>query len=129
MQAQVFPEAPAPSGQIWECTTKGVKTFSSNPCGDKSTPVEIGPINTMNPTPVVHYARSYAPEPRYAPSYADPNSYADQEPYSEQAGVESSGSYTIIQGGGFIPRRRPEHHPHHRPMPNHHNSGPAPRKY
>jgi hypothetical protein len=129
MQAQVAPEGPAPSGQIWECTTKGVKTFSNNPCGDKSTPVEVGPINTMNPTPAVHYASNYAPEPRYAPAYADPNNYADQEAYSDPAGVESSGAYTIIQGGGFIARRRPEHHPHHRPMPNHHNSGPMPRKY
>jgi hypothetical protein len=128
MQAQVAPEAPAPSGQIWECTTKGVKTFSNNPCGDKSTPVEVGPINTMNPTPVIHYARGYAPEPRYAPAYADSDNSSDQEPYSDQAGAESSGSYTIIQGGGFVARRRPEHHPHHRPMPNHHTA-PMPRKY
>jgi len=83
----------------------------------------------MNPTPVVHYARGYAPEPRYAPAYADSDNSSDQEPYSDQAGAESSGSYTIIQGGGFVARRRPEHHhPHHRPTPNHH-TGPMPRKY
>ena len=130
MQAQIAPESPAPSGQIWECTTKGVKTFSNNPCGDKSTLLEVGPINTMNPTPAVHYARAYAPEPRYAPGYADSDGSADQEPYSDSVGAESgANSYTIVQGVGFVARRRPEHHPHHRPMPNHHNPGPMPRRY
>jgi hypothetical protein len=129
LQAQAAPEPPASSGQIWECTTKGVKTFSNNPCGEKSTLLEVGPINTMNPTPAVHYARAYAPEPRYAPAYVDSGSSADQEPYSDSVSAESGGnSYTIVQGVGFIARRRPEH-PHHRPMPNHHNSGPMPRRY
>jgi len=130
MQAQAAPESPAQSGQIWECTTKGVKTFSNNPCGDKSTLREVGPINTMNPTPVVHYARAYAPEPRYAPAYSDSDGAADQGSYSDPVSAESGGnSYAIVQGVGFVARRRPEHHPHHRPMPNHHNSGPMPRKY
>src|SRR6202035_4181246 len=37
--AQVQPAAdPAvQDGQIWECVTNGVKTFSNNPCGEKST--------------------------------------------------------------------------------------------
>jgi hypothetical protein len=129
MQAQVAPEPPAQTGQIWECTTKGVKTFSNNPCGDKSTLLEVGPINTMNPTPVVHYARTYAPEPRYAPGYANSDSYADEEPYSDPVSAESGGnSYTIVQGVGFVARRRPEH-PHHRPAPNHRNPGSMPRRY
>jgi hypothetical protein len=82
----------------------------------------------MNPTPAVHYARADASGPRYAPAYGDSDSSADQEPYSEPASAESGGnSYAIIQGVGFIARRRPEHH--HRTMPNHHNIGPAPRKY
>ena len=120
MQAQAAPESPAPSGQIWECTTKGVKTFSNNPCGEKSTLLEVGPINTMNPTPVVHYARAYAPAPA---------SFEEQEPYSDPVSAESGGnSYTIVQGVAFVPRRRPEH-PHHRPAPNHRNPGPMPRKY
>ena len=141
MQAQVAPESPAPGGQIWECTTKGVKTFSNNPCGDKSTLREVGPINTMNPTPVVHYARAYAPETRYAPAYPDSDSSTDQEQYSDPVSAESGGnSYTIVQGVGFVARRRPErpHHepppnhqpmPNHRPVPNHRNSGPMPRRY
>jgi hypothetical protein len=128
MQAQVAPEPPAQTGQIWECTTKDVKTFSNNPCGDKSTLLEVGPINTMNPTPV-HYARAYAAEPRYAPAYTDSDGAADQEPYSDAVSGESGGnSYTIVQGVGFIARRRPEH-PHHRPMPSHRNPGSMPRRY
>ena len=124
--AQAVPDSPAPSGQIWACTTKGVKTFSNNPCGEKSTLLEVGPINTMNATPAVHYAR-YASQPQYAPAYTD--SDADQEPYADQASAETGGNtYMIVQGAGFVVRRRPEH-PHHRPMPNHHNSGPMPRKY
>jgi len=130
LQAQAAPESSTPSGQIWECTTKGVKTFSNNPCGDKSTLREIGPINTMNPTPVVHYARGYAPEPRYAPAYSDSDGAADQGSYSDPESAESGGnSYAIVQGVGFVARHRPEHRPHHRPMPNHHNSGPMPRRY
>jgi hypothetical protein len=108
--------------------TNGVKTFSNNPCGDKSTRLEIGPINTMNPTPAVRYARGYASEPRYAPVSADSEG-SDQDSYSDPAGAETGdNSYTIIQGIGFVPRRRPEH-PRHRPTPHHRNIGPMPRKY
>jgi hypothetical protein len=126
-QKQVAPETGVQRGQIWECTTKGTKTFSNNPCGEKSTILQLGPINTMNPTPVVHYARTYAPDPPYAPSYAQPDS-SGQESYSDQAGTESAGnSYVVVRGVGFIPRRHPEHS-HRRPMANHHNFGPMPRK-
>jgi hypothetical protein len=126
-QVQVAAEPPAQSGQIWECTTKGVKTFSNNPCGDKSALVEVGRINTMNPTPAVHYAHAYGSGPNYAPAYANSDGSADQEPYSDPASAESGG-YTIVQGIGFVARRRPEHS-HHRPMPTHHNPGPMPRRY
>jgi hypothetical protein len=109
------------AGQIWECTTKGVKTFSNNPCGEKSTLLDVSPINTMSATPVIHYARAYGSEPRYAPGYADQGAPADDEQYSEDYGAEAGGnSYTIIQGAGFVARRRPEHS--HRPPP-HHNPG------
>ena len=33
---QALPPPLERSGQIWECTTKGVKTFSNKPCGEKS---------------------------------------------------------------------------------------------
>jgi hypothetical protein len=114
------------TGQIWECMTNGVKTFSNNPCGEKSTLLEVRAINTMNPTPVVRYARAYAPEPRNSPAYADPNSYSDQDDvYGEQGAAEAPGnSYSVVQGFAFLPRKRPEHP--HRPM--HHHPGPPPRR-
>src|SRR6202042_1623226 len=98
------------AGQIWECTTKGVKTFSNNPCGEKSTLLDVSPINTMSATPVVHYARAYGSEPRYTQGYADQGAPADDEQYSDDYGAESGGnSYTVIQGAGFVARRRPDH--------------------
>jgi hypothetical protein len=139
VQAQVSETPRVESGQIWECTTNGIKTFSNNPCGDKASLRDVGAINTMDPTPVVHYARSYGPDPRNAraPQYGDQNAYADQnsyadDVYSEPGASESSGnSYAIIQGIAFAPRRRPEH-THHRDHPDHppyqHNSGPSSRK-
>jgi len=127
-QTTVEPEVQA--GQIWECTTNGVKTFSNNPCGEKSTLLEVRPINTMSATPAIHYARAYASEPRYAQGYADQGAPADDEQYSEDYGAEAGGnSYTLVQGVGFVARRRPEHS--HRPPPHHypgHTSGPV-RRY
>jgi hypothetical protein len=121
LQAAVAPEAPG-GQQIWECTTKGVKTFSNNPCGEKSTLLDIAPINTMSATPAIHYARGYAPEPRYATAYTD-QAPADAEENSEQYGSESPAtSYAIVPGFAFVPRKRPEHQ--HRP-PNHHNPVPV----
>jgi hypothetical protein len=119
-QAQTAVEPPVQPGQIWVCTTKGVKTFSNNPCGEKSTLLDVSPINTMSATPVIHYARAYGSEPRYAPGYTDQGAAADDEQYSEDYGAEAGGnSYTIIQGAGLA-RRRPERS--HRPPP-HHNPG------
>jgi len=109
------------SGQIWQCVTNGVKTFSNNPCGDKSSLLEVRSINTMNPTPVVRYARTNAPPQQYSPAYADQNSYSDQDDYGEQGADTAANSYTVVQGVAFLPRRRPDH-PHHRP-PFHHNPG------
>ena len=124
--AQATAEPAVQNGQIWECMTNGVKTFSNNPCGEKSTLLEVRAINTMNPTPVVRYARAYAPEPRNSPGYADQNNYSDPEVYSEQAPAETGvNSYAIVQGFAFLPRKRPEHR--HRPPP-HHNTGPPPRR-
>jgi hypothetical protein len=125
-QAPAQPLAPAEpavqSGQIWQCVTNGVKTFSNNPCGEKSTLLDVRAINTMNPTPVVHYARNYAPQPD-SPAYDDQNT-SDQDAYGEQGADNAVNSYTIVQGVAFLPRRRPDH-PHHRP-PHHHNPGDSP---
>jgi hypothetical protein len=138
-QAQSAAEPEVQAGQIWECTMKGVKTFSNNPCGEKSTLLDVSPINTMRATPAIHYARAYGAEPRYAPGYADQSPPADDEQSSEDYGTEAGGnSYTIIQSAGFVARRRPEHmhrpHPHQSPgqnpgqNPGHnpgHSSGPV----
>jgi hypothetical protein len=134
LQAQATAEPEVPSGQIWECTTKGVKTFSNNPCGEKSTLLDVGPINTMTPAPAIHYARPYGSGPRYATGNADQSTPADADEYADQYGAETGGdSYTIIQGVGLVARRRPQHsHPppsSHNPAHNSgHNSGPV-RRY
>jgi len=123
-QAQATAEPAVQSGQIWQCMTNGVKTFSNNPCGEKSSLLELRAINTMNPTPVVRYARTTVAEPRYSPGYADENTDSDQEVYGEQAAETPVNSYAVVQGIAFLPRRRPDH-PHHRP-PFHHNPGDNP---
>jgi len=121
--AQATAEPPVQNGQIWQCVTNGVKTFSNNPCGEKSSLLEVRAINTMNPTPVARYARTYAPQP-YSPAYADQNTDSDQDDYGEQGAGTAANSYTVVQGVAFLPRRRPDH-PHHRP-PFHHNPGDNP---
>lgn len=122
-QAQSAAEPAVQSGQIWQCITNGVKTFSNNPCGEKSSLLEVRAINTMNPTPVVRYARTSGPEPRYSPAYADQDAYSDQEVYDQGAETPVN-SYAVVQGFAFLPRRRPDH-PHHRP-PFRHNPGDNP---
>jgi hypothetical protein len=125
-QAQAAAEPVLQAGQIWECMTNGVKTFSNNPCGEKSTLLEVRAINTMSPTPVIRYARANGPEPRNSPGYADQNDSSDQEVYGEQGPAETgANAYAVVQGFAFLPRRRPEHP--HRPPP-HHNTGPPPRR-
>jgi hypothetical protein len=106
-----------------------VKTFSNNPCGDKSTLLDVGPINTMSPPAAIHYARGYGPEPRYATGYADQSAPADADDYSDQYAAETgANSYTIIQGVGLVARRRPEHFHRPQPAPPHHSSAPV-RRY
>jgi len=120
-ETQPSADAAVARGQIWECVTNGVKTFSNNPCGENSSLIEVRAINTMNPTPVVRYARTNAPEPRYSPGYADQNTDSDQESNGAQGADTAVNSYTVVQGFAFLPRRRPDH-PHHRP-PFHHHPG------
>jgi hypothetical protein len=118
-------------GQIWECTTQGVKTFSNNPCGEKPSLLEVGPINSMHATPPARFAYGYASLSRYAqPSYADDRTSSnDEEDYADQGGSESGGdSYSIVQGVAFLPRRHAGHHPPHQP-PYQHHSVSAPRKF
>jgi hypothetical protein len=118
-QASVVPEVP--SGQIWECTTNGVKTFSNNPCGDKSTLMDVGPINTMA---AIHYMGPYGSQPRYAAGYPDQSGSGADE-YSDQYAADTGGSsYAIL---GVVARRRPVqfHRPPVQPAPPSHRN-PAP---
>jgi hypothetical protein len=126
LQAQNAVAPETPGGQIWVCVTNGVKTFSNNPCGEKSTQLDVGPINTMSAAPAMHSVRAYGPEPRYAAGYADQGAPADADEYPDQSSADTGGnSYTIVQGVGLVARRHPEHS--HRPPP-HHNPAPV-RRY
>ena len=95
----------ARSGQIWECRTNGVRTFSNNPCGDKSALRGFGPINTMAATPVLRVPRSFQPEPGYAENHDYPatQDYADDS-YASAAGIPS------IERGRGERVHRPSHH-------------------
>jgi hypothetical protein len=89
------------SSQVWECTINGEKTFSDHPCGEKASLRTIGPINTMDPTPLF----------RSTPSYGPPSSYAPEYPYpSEQQFADNS--YPVYVGIPFREHRRPDraHH-------------------
>jgi hypothetical protein len=112
-QMQTTARSIPPGGQIWECTTNGQRTFSNNPCGDKSSLHEVGPINGMDPTPILPPSRSYEPQSSYPPEYSYP---------STQESADSS--YPALVAIPFNERRRPEHA--HRPHK--HDRGPAPRK-
>jgi hypothetical protein len=90
----------APSNQIWECTTNGLRTFSNNPCGQKSAVRQLNPINVMDPSPTIHVARSYAPGPAVQPEYSYPEA---QEP------IDSSYGGT---DGVILVRRVHREHPH-----------------
>jgi hypothetical protein len=115
LAAQIQPVTPTmvPSGQIWECTTNGQRTFSNHPCGDKSFIREVNPINVMNPTPILPSARvAYEPESNYAAEYS----------YPTQEAVDSSNP--VLVGIPYIVRVRPERT--HRPYK--HDRGPIARR-
>jgi hypothetical protein len=118
-QTQTAAPSAEPSGQVWECTINGQKTFSDNPCGDKASLREIGPINRMDPTPVPRHARSFVPESSYQPEYSYPGEQVDSYAGDQQF---ASNVYPV-----FIPfydHQRPVHG--HRPRG--HDRGPPPRR-
>jgi hypothetical protein len=86
------------SGQIWECTTNGQKTFSSKPCGDKSTLRDVGPVNIMNSAPILPYSRTYQ---------ADANSSADYS-YPDDAQETADNSYPVLIEVPYAARIRAE---------------------
>jgi hypothetical protein len=110
-QTQPASAPPLQSGQIWECTIDGLRTFSSKPCGDKATLRDVGPVNVMNATPVAQPSRAYPGDGNFAPdySYPEPQESADN-------------SYPAVIGIPYAVRMRPER-PRH---PNGHDHGVPP---
>jgi hypothetical protein len=102
-----------PTVKIWECTINGVRTFSNKSCGDKPSIREIGPVNTMESTPIFRFDRAYGPESSYQPDYPDSSPQESQD-----------SSYPAVIGIPFRERRRSDHV--HRPHGGAH--GPTPRK-
>jgi len=100
-----------PTVKIWECTINGLRTFSNSSCGDNPSVREIGPVNTMESTPIYRFDRSYAPESNYQPDYPSPQESSDN-------------SYPVVVGIPYYRGRKPDHaHQAHG-----RNHGPSPRK-
>jgi hypothetical protein len=118
--AAATPSTSASNNQIWECTTKGVRTFSSNPCGTKSTVRELNPINVMEPVStylVTHtYAPSYAPNTSATPAsnYSSAAQESNEETYADTANAAYPG-YVVVPR---LHRVRP-HNAHDHPRPHH----------
>ena len=110
------------SGRIWECTIDGLRTFSGKPCGDKSLVREIGPVNGMDATPVLPYARSAGPDSRREPEYSYPGDQENPDPAQEVVHT----SYPVFIGIPVHERRRPNHA--HRPERGHYRVPPTPNK-
>jgi hypothetical protein len=120
---------------IWECTINGVKTFSDNSCGAKASLVVIGPINGMDPTPVLPHARSYVQEPSGQPNYSYPSRQADSYPSDQQSAGNSypaddsypaDNSYPVFVGVPIGERGRSEHEHRRDGRWQSHNRGPQP---
>jgi hypothetical protein len=112
------PAVAAPSAtKIWECTTKGVRTFSSNPCGTNPTVRELSPINVMEPAPVPMYrvTHTYAP----AQTTQSPDTAYSNQPATDA--VSTDGAYNGYPGYVVVTRShrvrqnsaRNHPHPHH----------------
>jgi hypothetical protein len=99
--------------KIWECTINGIRTYSNKSCGDKPSIREIGPVNTMESTPIFRFDRAYGPESSYQPDY--PDSSPQESP---------DNSYPAVIGIPFHQGRRSDHA--HQPRGRSH--GPSPRK-
>jgi hypothetical protein len=122
--AQIQQVTPPPaSGQIWECTINGIRTFSGKPCGDKSLVREIGPVNGMDAAPVLPYARSADPDSRREPEYTYPGEQETPDPAQEAART----SYPVFFGIPVHEHRRPNH-AHRPPDHRHYRVPPTPNK-
>jgi hypothetical protein len=97
--------------KVWECTINGVKTFSDNRCGHKASLREIGPINIMDPTPILPYSRPDVPESSGQPDYSYPGQQADSYPSDQQSADDAypaDDSYPVF-GVPFGERGRRDH--------------------
>lgn len=110
--------AAAPGNQIWECTTNGVRTFSSNPCGAKSTVRQLNPINVMEPPPMYHVTHTYVPpaapasdRSNYSPSAPD----IPDETYADNAYNGGYPAYVVVNRAHHVR----SNNAHHRPHPHH----------
>jgi hypothetical protein len=113
--------APAPSNQIWECTTNGVRTFSSNPCGTKSTVRQLNPVNVMEPAPVYRPTPSY-PQNMVPQPASGRYTYPEQDNNTEQPSTDNG--YSGYPGVIVVPRARhfrpnANVRPHPQPHPRH----------
>jgi hypothetical protein len=108
------------NSQIWECTINGQKTFSDSPCGGQSSVRELGPINRMDPTPILPHARSYVPESTQ-PEYSYQGDQEGSNPGEQQF---ANNSYPVFVGFPVHEPRRLEHG--HRPHGRY--RGPSPRR-
>jgi len=89
--------------QIWECVINGQRTFSDKRCGEKPSLRKIGPINTMDPTPISRSNSSYEPRSSDMAEYPDS---------SEQQLADNS--YPVYVGVPYHEHRRPDRaHPSH----------------
>jgi hypothetical protein len=120
-QIQTVSPPTASNNQIWECTINGQKTFSDSPCGGQSSVRELGPINGMDPTPILPHARSYVPESSYQPGDSYQGDQEDSSPGEQQF---ANNSYPVFVGFPVHEPRRPEH----ARRPHAHYRGPSPRK-
>jgi hypothetical protein len=111
-----------PSGQVWECTTNGQRTFSDRPCGGKALVRQLNDINTMNATPALSSALSYAPVPEPAPEY--PGSGYEPEYAHDSVPTPPVNVYWMTRGVPTNDRARhghndrPHHHEHGTPRSN-----------
>jgi len=104
----------APSNQIWECTTNGLRTFSNNPCGTKSTVRQLNPINVMEPPPVYHVTHTYAPPASSTPvrsNYNPPPADSPEDTYTDNA-VNAYPTYVVVTRAHRLRPNNAHNHPH-----------------
>lgn len=112
--AAAVPHA-APANQIWECTTKGVRTFSSNPCGEHPTVRELNPINVMEPAPMYRVTHTYSmPTAQTGANYPLSTQDDGEGSYADNA-YNAAPAYIVVHRSHRLHNSAPRNHvrPHH----------------